>query len=145
MANPVCEVLLTEKELEPAGDVGPSVGAVLDFWGIVRVKEEARVIHGLDYEAHMVMAEYQLRQIGHEAVERFGLNRVVIRHRVGFIPVGKASLFTRIEATHRAETLRAMEWLVNELKKKVPIWKHPKFELSRPRETATEMEAISRK
>ncbi len=145
MANPVCEVLLTEEELEPAGDVAASVGAVLDFLGVVRLEEGADEIHGLDYEAHPVMAEHQLREIGHEALERFRLNRILIRHRVGFVPVGKASLFVRLAAPHRAETFRAMEWVVNELKKRVPIWKHPRFKLSRSRERAAEMETISRR
>lgn len=135
MANPVCEVLLTDSELEPSADcVDASAGAFLDFWGVVRLQEGAREIHGLDYETHSSMAEHQLRVLGHEAIERFGLNRVIIRHRVGFIPVGKASLFVRITALHRAEAFQAMEWLVDELKKRVPIWKRPKFKVEQTRE-----------
>jgi len=130
MANPVCELLSSEADLI-ATDDWPDVssGAVVDFWGVVRVKEGERDIRGIEYEAHPVMAEHQLRLIGKEAIERFGLRLAVVRHRIGFIPVGKASLFARVAAPHRREAIQAMEWLVGELKKKVPIWKHPKFDV----------------
>jgi hypothetical protein len=57
------------------------------------------------------MAEHQLRVIGGEAIERFGLKLVIIHHRVGFVPVGKAR-FPRVAAPHRAEAVQAVEWLV---------------------------------
>jgi molybdopterin synthase catalytic subunit len=129
MANPVCEVLLTEAELDYPVAERPDfgVGAMIDFWGLVRSQEGEREIDGLHYEAKGSMAEHQLRAISREAIERFGLKLVIIHHRVGFVPVGKASLFARVAAPHRAEAVRAVEWLVDELKKRVPIWKLPRF------------------
>lgn len=139
MANPVCELLLTKAELERAAD-WPEVcaGAIVDFRGVVRVTELERTIQGIDYEAHAAMAEHQLQLIGREAMERFGLQMAVIRHRIGFVAIGEASLFIRVAAPHRREAIRASEWMVDELKKRVPIWKHPKFELNQETQAASE-------
>ena len=128
MANPVCEVLVAEAQLNaPRDDVDLTVGAVVDFWGIVRGSEDGREIDGIQYEAHREMAEHQLKQIAKQSTETFALNLVIIRHRVGFIAAGQASLFLRVASRHRTETFNAAQWIVNELKKKAPIWKRPVF------------------
>jgi molybdopterin synthase catalytic subunit len=75
------------------------------------------------------MAEYQLRQIAEQAAMEFGLRSVTVHHRVGFIAVGEPSLFMRVASPHREEAFRASRWIVNELKKKVPIWKRPRFKM----------------
>ncbi len=130
MANPVCEVLLTEAQLKaPRDDVDVVAGAVVDFWGIVRGSEEGREIDGIEYEAHREMAEHQLRGIAQQAIEKFALQLIVIHHRIGFITVGQSSLFMRVMSQHRAEAFRASQWVVDELKKKVPIWKRAKFKI----------------
>ena len=128
MANPVCELLLTKAELERTVE-WPEVcaGAIVDFRGVVRGEEDGQVILGIEYEAHEAMARHQLDLIARDAIERFSLEMAVIRHRIGFVAVGETSLFARVAAPHRGEAIRAMEWLVDELKKKVPIWKHPQF------------------
>jgi molybdopterin synthase catalytic subunit len=128
MANLVCEVLVTEAPLEaPPIDVEPGTGAAVDFWGIVRGSEDGRDIDGIDYEAHRKMAEHQLRKIAEHAGEEFGLRHVLVHHRIGFIAVGESSLFMRVESPHREEAFRASQWIVNQLKKNVPIWKRPRF------------------
>jgi molybdopterin synthase catalytic subunit len=128
MANFVCEVLLTETPLEalPQNHDGDA-GATVDFLGVVRRLEDGREIEGIEYEAHRDMAEHQLRQIAQQAVEKFRLQLVIIHHRIGFIAVGEPSLFVRVASPHRGEGFRASQWIVDELKKKVPIWKRPKF------------------
>jgi molybdopterin synthase catalytic subunit len=136
MANPVCELLLTKAELERTVDWPPlCAGAIVDFRGVVREEEQERSIRGIHYEAHGAMARHQLELIAREATERFGLQMALIRHRTGFVPVGEASLFARVAAPHRREAIEAMEWMVDQLKKKVPIWKHPEFELDQPLKT----------
>jgi molybdopterin synthase catalytic subunit len=136
MANPVCELIKTKEELEgPLPSLDGSAGAVLDFRGVVRAMEDGRRIDGIDYEAHPAMAEHQLRLIGEEAIERFGLTTAVIRHRTGLVAAGEVSLLARVTAPHRQAAIDGMEWLVNELKKKVPIWKHPQFQVTAPSRT----------
>jgi len=160
MANSVSQVLLTEGRLDaPKEDVrhGESVqrridpstslrtslsaGAVLDFWGVVRELEDGRKIEGIDYEAHEAMAEHQMKVIADAAAETFRLNQVVLHHRVGFVRTGEASLFLRVSAQHRAAAFEASKWIVDELKKKVPIWKKPAFGPSRTGLKATAPQA----
>ena len=128
MANPACEVLVTEAPLDalPQNHRGDA-GAINDFWGVVRRLEGGREIIGIEYEAHREMTEHQLRQIAEQAVEKFRLQLVIIHHRIGFIAVGEPSLFLRVASPHRSEGFRAGQWIVDELKKKVPIWKRPAF------------------
>ena len=128
MANFVCEVLLTEAPLDaPPQNHDVDAGAMVDFWGVVRRLEDGREIEGIEYEAHREMAEHQLRQIAEQAAENFRLRVVIVHHRVGFIAVGEPSLYLRLASLHREEAFRASQWIVNELKKKVPIWKKPRF------------------
>jgi molybdopterin synthase catalytic subunit len=146
MANSLCKVLLTDAPLE--GTKQPftfSAGAVVDFSGIVRRVEDGREIDGIQYEAHREMAEHQLRQIAELAVAKFGLQLVLIHHRIGFIAVGEPSLFVRVAARHRQEAFRASQWIVNELKKKVPIWKLPAFANQPSREAMASREATAGK
>src|SRR5438552_10813207 len=153
MANSVSQVLLTKAPLEaPKEAVDPSTslrtslaaGAVVDFWGIVRQLEEGHEIEGIDYEAHEAMAEHQMKVIADAAAETFRLNQVLLHHRIGFVPAGEASLFLRVRAQHRAAAFEASKWIVDELKKKVPIWKKPKFRMATQRH-ASRSEAATAK
>src|SRR5438132_11556401 len=128
MANSVSQVLLTEAPLEsPKEAVDPptslrtslAAGAVVDFWGIVRLLEDSHEIEGIDYEAHKAMAEHQMKVIADAAAETFRLKQVLLHHRIGFVPAGEASLFLRVRAQHRAAAFEASESIVDELKKKV--------------------------
>src|SRR5205809_6643986 len=127
MANFVCEVLLTNAPLRPPENDPLGAGAVVDFSGIVRSVEDGREIEGIEYQAHREMAEHQLRQVADQATEMFRLHLAIIHHRIGFIAVGEPSLFLRVASPHRSEAFRASQWIVDELKKKAPIWKRPRF------------------
>jgi molybdopterin synthase catalytic subunit len=128
MANFVCEVLLTEVSLNaPRRNQNVHAGAIVDFFGVVRRHEDGREIEGIEYQAHREMAEHQLRQIAEQAMETFRLQLAIIHHRIGFIAVDEPSLFLRVASPHRSEAFRASQWIVDELKKKVPIWKKPRF------------------
>ncbi|MGI9087521.1 MAG: molybdenum cofactor biosynthesis protein MoaE [Chthoniobacterales bacterium] len=128
MAKSVCQVLLTAEPLLPPPDSAPAeTGAIIDFWGVVRETETGAKIRGIDYEAHRAMAEHQLRRVAEQAEENFDLSQITIQHRLGFVPVGVASLLVRVGSRHRAEAYRASAAIVEELKKHAPIWKHPVF------------------
>jgi molybdopterin synthase catalytic subunit len=129
MANVVCEISVKQAPLASrVGDIDiVGAGAFVDFWGVVRPIEDDREIEGIDYDAHREMAEHQLKRIAEQAADRFELKLVIIHHRIGFIAVGEASLFLRVATPHRSEGFRASQWIVDELKKKVPIWKRPRF------------------
>ena len=128
MAISVCEVSLTESALDlTALESDPDSGAVVDFFGIVRGLEEGRELAGIEYEAHRAMAEHQMRAIAETASGKFGLRQVVIRHRIGFVPAAEASVAVRVMSGHRSAAFSASAWIMDELKRVVPIWKHPVF------------------
>lgn len=131
MANKVYEVVLTEAPLEaPPKNQNADAGAMVEFWGIVRRSEDSREIEGIDYESHREMAEHQLKRIAERAVERFRLKLLLVHHRIGFVAAGDPSLFLRVASPHRSEAFQASQWIVDELKKNVPIWKRPQFAVS---------------
>lgn len=145
MANPVYQVLLTKARLESAKDiVGTGAGAIVDFWGVVRELEDGREIEGIEYEAHATMAKHQLEKIAERAASDFPLDQIVIHHRIGFVTAGESSLFLRVTAQHRGEAFAASTWIVDELKKHVPIWKRPRFKIDTQRR-ASRTEAATAK
>jgi molybdopterin synthase catalytic subunit len=128
MAISVCEVLITQSPLAlPARGADSASGAMVDFWGVVRALEDGREITGIDYEAHREMAEHQMRGLAESAASKFGLAKVVIHHRVGFVPAGEASVVVRVESARRAAAFDANQWIMDELKRTVPIWKNPVY------------------
>ena len=128
MANSICQVLLTDAPLTvPKETLAAEVGGIVDFWGVVRRTEDGAPIAGIEYEAHRAMAEHQLRAIAEEGMRTFDVMHLDVLHRLGFVPVGEASLLVRVCCQHRAEAFRACAWIVDELKKRVPIWKRPRF------------------
>ncbi|HEY4284657.1 MAG TPA: molybdenum cofactor biosynthesis protein MoaE [Chthoniobacterales bacterium] len=134
MANPVCEILLTDVALLPGSDIPFGSGASVEFLGMVRPQEDNRELAGIDYEAHRPMATHHLEKIARAATLKFDLTGAIIHHRLGLVPVGEPSVLVRTTSRHRAESYRANEWIMDELKKSVPIWKRVRFksdELSR--------------
>ena len=126
MTAPACEILVTPAPLEPpAPQFSAASGAVLDFYGVVRGLEEAEQISGIDYEAHTEMARHQLEVLCQEAIAQFSLHSVILHHRTGYIPTAVPSLFLRVGAAHRGPAFEAAQWLIEQLKLRVPIWKHP--------------------
>ena len=101
----------------------PDAGAELIFWGHVRQLEDGKEIIGLEYEHYDAMASKMLHTIAEKALRQFDLKNLLCIHRVGFIPVGEASLFVQIWSKHRDSALQAMEWFIGQLKQDVPIWK----------------------
>ena len=129
MANYLCEIALVKGPLalDWPFDALDS-GAIVDFFGNVRPLENGAPISGLQYEAHPEMAEHQLRMVAQEAARHFDLLAVKLHHRIGYVPSGETSLFLRVGAAHRGAAFAAGQWIVDELKKRVPIWKTPIFQ-----------------
>lgn len=103
--------------------VPPDCGAVVTFLGVVRDVEAGQKIVALDYEAHREMAEHQFRKIFTEVERRWPVSQLDLVHSLGRIPVGEPSLWIQVIAGHRREAFEACEFVINELKKVVPIWK----------------------
>ena len=121
------ELLMTDRPISAAeaavGAVAPDTGGVAVFWGVVRDKEEGQPIRALEYTAYQEMAEHQFHELIAAARKKWPVKRVRVVHRLGTIPVGEASLLVRIEAAHRGEAFAAAQFIIDELKQRVPIWK----------------------
>jgi molybdopterin synthase catalytic subunit len=106
---------------------GPADGAVATFCGVVRDNQDGRAVDRLEYEAHEPMAEMQIRQLGWDAVGRWGLSAVCVQHRLGPMAIGEVSVFIGVASPHRGEALEACRWLIDTLKAEVPIFKKEFF------------------
>lgn len=102
-------------------------GAVVVFDGIVRDNSRGRRTLHLDYEAYEEMAAKQLRELAAEARGRFGVRHVSITHRLGRLQIGETSVLIVVASAHRAQAFDACRWVIDTLKKTVPIWKKETF------------------
>jgi molybdopterin synthase catalytic subunit len=102
-------------------------GAVAVFDGIVRNHSRGRETLYLDYEAYEEMAERQMKALGAQARDRFGVRHVTIVHRLGRLQVGETSVLIVVASAHRAQAFEACRWLIDTLKQTVPIWKKETF------------------
>ncbi|MPZ15220.1 MAG: molybdopterin converting factor subunit 1 [Chloroflexi bacterium] len=118
---------ITDNELtaESVADLvrSPECGAVAVFLGTARRTSRGREVAYLEYEAYPEMAIRKLRQIAEEIRERWSTDRVAIRHRVGHIELGEASVAIAVATEHRAEGFAACQYAIDRLKEIVPIWK----------------------
>ena len=110
---------------ESTPQMSDSMGAVVTFHGIVRSEEDGEAITAIDYEANEEMARHQFGLIFDALEKRWPVESVRLVHRLGVVPANEASLRMEIMAPHRAEVFEACQFLINEMKDKVPIWKRP--------------------
>ena len=102
-------------------------GAVVVFDGIVRNNTRGRQTLYLDYEAYEEMALKQMKVLAQQALERFGVRHVTLVHRLGRLDVGETSVLIAVASAHRGAAFEACRWIIDTLKKTVPIWKKETF------------------
>ncbi len=102
-------------------------GAVVVFDGIVRNNSRGRKTLYLDYEAYEEMALKQMRELAEQARSTYGVRHVTLHHRLGRLAVGETSVLIIVASVHRAQAFDACRWLIDTLKKTVPIWKKETF------------------
>jgi molybdopterin synthase catalytic subunit len=102
------------------------MGAAIYFTGVVRGSEEGGAISAIDYEAFGKMAEHQFHLLFDEMEKRWPIESVRLVHRVGTVRVNESSLWVEVVAPHRGEAFAACQWLIDEMKRVVPIWKKPR-------------------
>ncbi|MGH7709495.1 MAG: molybdenum cofactor biosynthesis protein MoaE [Vulcanimicrobiaceae bacterium] len=99
-------------------------GAIVAFLGVVRAdSDDEKPVDGLSYEAYPAMAVPEIRAIVDEAKAHFGPCEVAVVHRVGDLKLGEPSVAIVVAAPHRGPAFDACERIIDELKKRVPIWK----------------------
>jgi molybdopterin synthase catalytic subunit len=116
---------IDEAALLRARAVPTTMGAVVYFLGLVRGEEQGRAIAALEYEAFERMARHQFGLLFDEAEKRWPLESIRLTHRVGRVNAGEASLWVEVIAPHRGEAFAAAQFLIDEMKRVVPIWKKP--------------------
>jgi molybdopterin synthase catalytic subunit len=105
-----------------------AMGGLVTFVGYVREQsDDDRLVDGLSYEAHRELALEAMRTIGAEASERFGPARVAMMHRIGRLGLGEAAVAIAVASAHRAAAFDACEYAIDELKRRVPIWKREHY------------------
>jgi molybdopterin synthase catalytic subunit len=106
----------------------PEDGAVAVFEGVVRNHSRNRRTLYLDYEAYEAMALRQLEKLAEGALIQFPIREVAAVHRLGRLEIGETSVLIVVASAHRAAAFEACRWLIDTLKKTVPIWKKEYFE-----------------
>lgn len=122
----VTEKINTEDELQRIKR--PEDGAAVVFEGVVRNNSRGRRTLYLDYEAYEEMALKQLEQLASQALAQFQIRDVKIVHRLGRLEIGETSVLIVVASAHRAAAFDACRWLIDTLKRSVPIWKQEHFE-----------------
>lgn len=119
-SEPINEAALISQRKISAG-----MGAVVNFLGVVRGSEAGKPISAIEYEAFEKMVRHQFELLFAQMAQRWPIESVRLVHRVGVVKVNEASLWVEIVAPHRGEAFAACQWLIDEMKRVVPIWKQP--------------------
>ena len=117
-SQPINEAALSAQRATSNG-----MGAVVYFLGLVRGTEENQSIGALEYETFQEMARHQFELIFQEMEKRWPIESVRLVHRVGVVKVNEPSLWVEVVAPHRGEAFAACQFLIDEMKRVVPIWK----------------------
>ncbi|MCZ0856812.1 molybdenum cofactor biosynthesis protein MoaE [Actinomyces israelii] len=104
-----------------------AAGAVVTFDGMVRDHDRGRGVNGIVYSAHP-SAEEVVARIAHEVAGRPGLRALAVVHRVGDLGIGETALGVAVSADHRAAAFEAARDIVEEVKRRLPVWKHQIFD-----------------
>ena len=118
---------LVQREIDPASLIkeiaSAEYGATSLFIGTVRGVNDGRSVSGIDYSSYTAMAEAELERILDEAEDRFGVSALIVEHRVGPLSLGDVSVAIAAAHAHRAPALDCTRYVIEEIKKRVPIWK----------------------
>jgi molybdopterin synthase catalytic subunit len=118
---------IVERAIDPTALIAEvanvSNGATLLFLGTVRETNDGRDVSGMDYTAYRGMAERELADIVREASSRFNAADIVVEHRLGTLGLGETSVAIVVAHPHRGKAYEANRYIIEELKKRVPIWK----------------------
>ncbi|NIJ10298.1 molybdenum cofactor synthesis domain-containing protein [Saccharomonospora amisosensis] len=117
--------LSVEEHAQLVREVG--AGAVVTFGGVVRDHDDGRSVTSLYYEGHPTAGEVLARVVSEVVGRRSGLRAVAVSHRLGALEIGDVALACAVAAEHRAEAFATCAELVDEVKARLPVWKHQHF------------------
>lgn len=111
------------REIDNLKSTSKRIGGIVTFLGTARDFSRGKEIEKLEFESYEAMAEKKLEGLRQAALERFDIIEASIIHRVGEISVGENIVLIAVGAEHREDAFKACKYLIDELKKVVPIWK----------------------
>jgi len=103
-------------------------GAAILFIGVVRNHADGRPVSGMRYDSYVEMSQHELKSIAAEAAERLGTDRLAVEHRTGELQIGEISVAIAVSSPHRAESFDATRYIIEEIKKRLPVWKKEYYE-----------------
>ena len=104
-------------------------GAVVTFVGVVRMDRVGRqTVRALSYDAYPEMAELLIQRLVNEATARWSLEGIAVQHRLGLVEAGRLSVAVVVAAPHRAQAYAASRFLIERIKRDVPIWKREHYD-----------------
>jgi molybdopterin synthase catalytic subunit len=119
-------ILLSKSSLKPALAVATvsssKHGAVVSFSGVVRAVHAGRTVKGITYDCFIPLAEKELKRIVVQAEKKWPV-KVSAAHRIGYVPVGETSVLVAAGSTHRPEAFAACRFTIDEIKRRLPVWK----------------------
>ena len=124
------KIVISEKTFSEI--VAPECGAVVLFLGIVRnrstknpatTRSDSRLVNYLEYDVYKEMAEEQIQNIRNKALKKFQIKDAKIIHRIGKIKVGEIAIMIAVSGAHRKDAFKAGKYIIDNIKKSVPIWK----------------------
>lgn len=118
--DPIDEPSLVRQRMMSDG-----MGAAIYFTGVVRAHEGGQPIAAIDYEAFLEMAHHQFHLLFDGMESKWPVESVRLVHRIGVVKANEASLWLEVVAPHRGEAFAACQWLIENMKRVVPIWKKP--------------------
>ncbi|MBZ5525899.1 MAG: molybdenum cofactor biosynthesis protein MoaE [Acidobacteriia bacterium] len=125
-----CQIVKTPIAAQPVADAlkAPEDGATVVFEGIVRNNTRGRPTRYLDYECYESMAISEMEKLSQQALEQFKVRDIRLIHRLGRMEIGETSVLIVVSSAHRGAAFEACRWVIDMLKKTVPIWKKEYFE-----------------
>ena len=107
--------------------IDPKAGAIVTFLGTTRNHSQGKEVKYLEYEAYESMAEKKIGELIAKAYKSWSIHHIALKHRLGRIDLTESSIAIYVSSSHRADAYAASRFLIDEIKKKVPIWKKEYF------------------
>ena len=119
--------MLTDAVIRPeqhfVGEFDPTCGGVVTFCGVVRSSNRGQEVISILYDCYRDMADGEIEHITKAVTKECGVRSIMVVHRIGEVAVGEVSLLVAVSAEHRKEAFAAAQRVIDEIKRRVPIWK----------------------
>lgn len=124
---------LTDKTIELKSFIDPKVGGIVTFEGRVRNHNDGYPVTSLEYQAYPEMAVIEGNKIVREAIDNFKIENLYCAHRTGHLAIGDLAVWIYAASKHRKEAFEACQFTINEIKKRLPVWKREHYQNMEPK------------